>query len=512
MEKNENNENNELSTATMNSKEIFEEQILHKVISDKQFFSSAVPYLKPKYFSEAGNAILFREIHNFYSETGSKPNIKDVLLLIKDIPSNEKAVATESIKKIIKSDVDVDGELLIRKTEDFIKKSLHVESLIMGSEGMGEGNENKLATSFQIAEEAQKVSLDENFGIKYEDINPRIDYYQNQEVGALPGIPSFDNMLGKGIPTKTLSFFLAPPGIGKSAALVAWAAQMARQGKDVVLISLEMREEEYWKRLDANLLGIDIYELERMDPVAIREKHKQMHPGLGRIIVKEFGSYDLTAMKLTSYLEKLENKHGIKNPELFVDYLQLMSSDRMKDSDNTYNYVKSMTSELRAVAQKRDIRIWSASQLNRSAVGNLEAGQEAVSDSAGISMFADLMIFLLQTKDMKKNGELLVNFEKNRITGKTYSFKIGFNYRLMKFEDRFHEDIEFIPPTEDINKDKIDTGLNLGEGDKVDLVTGDFLEDKPYIHEEALILDEDDLLEGRIGQKDQENLDDLLNF
>jgi len=74
---------------------------------------------------------------------------------------------------------------------------------------------------------------------------------------------------------------------------------------------------------------------------------------------------------------------------------------------------------------------------HNSAIGNIEAGQEAVSDSAGISMFSDSMIFLLQTKDMKEHGEIMINWEKNRMTGKTVSYKIGFDYSKMRFEDKF---------------------------------------------------------------------------
>jgi len=104
---------------------------------------------------------------------------------------------------------------------------------------------------------------------------------------------------------------------------------------------------------------------------------------------------------------------------------------------------------------------------HNSAVGNLEAGQEAVSDSAGISMFSDSMIMLLQTKEMKEHGEILVNFEKNRMTGKTFSFKIGFDYSKMRYEDRFlsPEDQNYQQP---VAQPVIDTGLNLGKPSLLD--------------------------------------------
>ena len=133
----------------------------------------------------------------------------------------------------------------------------------------------------------------------------------------------------------------------------------------------------------------------------------------------------------------------------------------------SYEYVKSITAELRSVAQRLSITIFTAHQLNRSAVGNLEAGQEAVSDSAGISMFSDSMIMLLQTKEMKEHGEILVNFEKNRMTGATYSFKIGFDYSKMRYEDKFlsQADMNYQKPT---LAPVIETGLNLGPVNELD--------------------------------------------
>lgn len=431
-----------------NTRTIFEEEILNRAINDKEYFSSAVPYIKPKYFSDIGNSIIFREIHKFYSETGVKPNIKDILLLIKDTPKNERSLAIESIKKILKSETHADSKLLISKTEDFIKRAIHTESLILGAEGMGENDDKKLLKSFQIAEEAQKISLDEDFGTSIFDLEKNISYYQDDYKGLLTGIKSFDKMIGKGFREKTLHTFLAPPGIGKSATMASMAAQFLKQGRDVVIYTLEMDESEWLKRIYANLLNIEIYLLETVSPVVIRENFNKIKVSIGTLTVKEYPSYTLNSLQILNHLEKYKNKTGIKDPIVFVDYLGLMNSSRLPTGTQSYEYIKSITAELRSVAQRLNITIFTAHQLNRSAVGNLEAGQEAVSDSAGISMFSDSLIFLLQTKQMKEMGEIMINFEKNRMTGKTYSFKIGYNYTLMRFEDRF------------LSPDELDYNLN----------------------------------------------------
>jgi replicative DNA helicase len=243
-------------------------------------------------------------------------------------------------------------------------------------------------------------------------------------------------MLGKGIYPKSLTTFLAPPGIGKTAAMIAFLCQFLRQGKDCVFISLEMSEKEVMKRVYSNLLDIDIHLLDSIDPTVIQDRYNTIKDGLGTLTIKEYPSYSASALNIESFLEKYEQKTGIDKPIVFVDYLGIMNSARLKSSNvNSYEYIKSITAELRGVAQERDLQIFTAGQLNRNAVGNLEAGQETVADSAGISAFSDAMIFLLQTKTMKEEGKILMNFEKNRYSGKTYSFEIGFDYSHMRFED-----------------------------------------------------------------------------
>jgi len=419
-------------------REIFESEILHKIMTDKNYFGSVVPYLKPKYFTEVGNSLIFKNIHEYYVSAGKQPNIKDLVLLIKDEGKTEKVIAAEALKKVMSGEsVRAAEQLLVDKTEDFIKKAIHTESLILGAEAMGENNAEKLAESFRIAEEAQKVSLDEDFGLDLTNIDRAIDFYQDDTMGLRPGIVSFDKMIGKGFREKTLHMFLAAPGIGKSMGLSAFATEFLKQGKDVIVFSLEMQEEEWMKRIYSNLLDIPIADLEFESPGVIKAKFDNIKGHIGRLIIKEFPSYTLNSLHILNYLEKIETKLGISDPVVFVDYLGLMNSSRLQAGTNSYEYIKSITAELRAVAQRRNITIFSASQLNRTAVGNLEAGQESVSDSAGISMFADSMWFFLQTKEMKEHGEILVSIEKNRMTGATYSFKIGVDYTKMRFEDRF---------------------------------------------------------------------------
>jgi replicative DNA helicase len=298
---------------------------------------------------------------------------------------------------------------------------------------MGENDENKLLKSFELMEVAEKVTLDEDLGFDLENLDEAIDYYQDETQGFKLNIPSFDKRIGKGFREKTLHAIAAPAGIGKSATMAAFVSEFLKQEKNVIVFTLEMDEREWAKRIYANILNKNIKSFEESDPNVFKMAWENIKNNLGKLIIKEYPSYSITSLNIEDFLEKYEQKTGIKNPIVFVDYLGLMNSSRVDSKSGGYEYLKSIAAELRGIAQKRNITIFTAVQTNRSSYNNLEAGMETVSDSIGVGMFVDSLIMLRQTKEMKELGEINVGFEKNRMSGITDSFKIGFDYNYMRF-------------------------------------------------------------------------------
>ena len=133
-----------------------------------------------------------------------------------------------------------------------------------------------------------------------------------------------------------------------------------------------------------------------------------------------------------------------------VDYLSLMVSDRMRVSDNSYGYFKSIAEELRAVAQKMNLIIFTPMQLNRAAVNNLEADQSSISDSMGVYMTADSAFIISQTPEYKEQNKMRISYVKNRMSGKTYYFEIGYDYNHFRVDDKYRIN------DENINSGKIE--------------------------------------------------------
>ena len=153
--------NQTIRTTAINAQAIFEEEILHSLLDDRNYFNVVIPHMEKSYFSEIGNSILFDKIQRYHAESGKTPNIKELAILLKDDPRIIQEVAVTSLAKVQDSALRIDETLLLNKTEDFIRKAIHTESLILGAEGMGENNDKKLAESFDIAQKANSFVLED---------------------------------------------------------------------------------------------------------------------------------------------------------------------------------------------------------------------------------------------------------------------------------------------------------------------------------------------------------------
>ncbi len=424
-----------------NIKALLEVEVIQAMLNSPNYFGQVIHHLQKDFFSDVGSSIIFETIKNFYTEFQVIPTWKDVILSHKNSNVNTKELVKNTIKDIKSQSEAANAELLLQQTELFIKDSIFTKALILGADAMGSNNQQKKMESFNLAEKSVRVSLNSDFGVFLEDIDKVFDEFK-EKPGIKLNIPSFDNMIGSGFTSKTLHSVMAASGVGKSAAISAFAVQFLLQGRDVVFITLEMSEAEVSKRIYANLYNIDIYSLPSIEKQVIKNKFNSIKDSVGNLVVKEFSAGSLTALGLDGFLTKLNNERNISHPIVMVDYLGLMASDRMTDLDNSYSYYGSIAEELRAIAQKRNLVMFTPLQLNRSAINNIQADQSSLSESMKILMTLDSAFIISQTPQMKEAGTMKINFVKNRMTGKTWSFDINFDYKKFRFIDNLQATVD----------------------------------------------------------------------
>lgn len=412
----------------------FDNHILKNLLENSNYFSNVYPHLDKKYFKSLGTKEIYSIIKTQYENSGRIPSLTEVVISVKNIPNPEvKKQIASSLVELSKIQSSSD-EFMISETVKYIKDSIFTEGLMIGADGISRNSEDLKTTAWAMMEEAVKFSINSDHGLDFENIESRIEYYGQKLSGLFTGHKDIDERLLTGFLPKTLSIIAAPQGIGKSLMLADFTSSFLKQGKNILFVSMEMSDYETMKRIDANVLDIPIYQLRSAGNSFIKEKFSSL-TNLGKLYTKEFSPGCFSATMLENEIKIYKNELGIEFDVIMLDYLGLMKSDRLKSMESSYNYIKSISEEVRAVAVKFNLPIITAAQLNRSSQQNLEAGNESMSESMGIVMTADFIMMLLQTDEYKRLKKMRCKITKNRFSGITDIFELGIDYDYMRFVD-----------------------------------------------------------------------------
>ena len=219
------------------------------------------------------------------------------------------------------------------------------------------------------------------------------------------------------------------------------AASALVDGKNVLYITMEMAEERIAERIDANLLNVPIDQLPNMSREMFRTKVEDIaRKTTGKLIVKEYPTGSAHSGHFRALLNELKLKRQFQPDIIFIDYLNICASSRMKGMGgaiNSYNYIKAIAEELRGLAVEFDVPVFSATQTTRSGYSNSDVGLEDTSESFGLPATADLMFALISTEELENMGQMMVKQLKNRYNDPTYNkrFVIGVDRGKMRLFD-----------------------------------------------------------------------------
>jgi len=209
----------------------------------------------------------------------------------------------------------------------------------------------------------------------------------------------------------------------------------------VLYVTLEMAEERIAERIDANLMNVPIDQLENMSYDQYSTKiDKIAKRNTGKLIVKEYPTGAAHAGHFRALLEELQLKRDFAPDIIFIDYLNICSSARMRGlggSINTYSLIKSIAEEIRGLAIEFNLPIVTATQSNRDGFGNSEVDLNNTSESFGVPATADMMFALISTEDLQNLGQVMVKQLKNRYSDPTQNkrFVLGVDKTKMRFYD-----------------------------------------------------------------------------
>jgi hypothetical protein len=160
----------------------------------------------------------------------------------------------------------------------------------------------------------------------------------------------------------------------------------------------------------------------------------------GKLIIKEYPTASAHTGHFRALLDELKLKKDFKPDVIFIDYLNIAASSRMKGlggSINTYSYIKAIAEELRGLAVEFNVPIWSATQVTRTGFGNTDVEITDTSESFGLPATADLMLALISTEQLEGMNQLMVKQLKNRYNDPTQNkrFIVGIDRAKMRLYD-----------------------------------------------------------------------------
>jgi len=390
-------------------------------------------------------AYLARKFYEKFKETPSKAQMK----LLIDKSQKTKGQVTDGIIDVIYNTnvQNYDKEWLRTTSESWIKWRNFDISLQDGVEYIKttniepEGVDAVILKFRDLINNRNKLSFDKDLGLDF--FNPE-NHYQHAESKLRSGRQFVDNVTGGGYDSTGLIVYAGEQNIGKSIWLANDAATFVRMGYNTAVITAEMAAHKFIKRIGSNLLNITMgeYDAKAQDLQFMKTALSRVGTGLqppGMLFVKKYPTSQATVIDIENYLLDVQETTGVKLKAVIIDYINILSNYRNPNGDSTYMKIKQIAEDLRAMGDRNEWLIITATQIKRSGYESSDITMDDIAESAGLSHTADMMYGIIQDPIMHANYEYWLKIIKIRDgEGKNTKcrFRIDYNHmRLTETDD-----------------------------------------------------------------------------
>ena len=420
-----------------------EKTIFGNLIGREEYGRRVIPFLQPEYFHDPADRKVFQLIESYVQKYNRFPSKESLEIDLESTPSD--SMVYENAKSCISElthDENTTIEWLVEKTEKFVQEKAVYNAIMDSIQILDDKDKTRDKGSIpKLLSDALSISFDTNVGHDFiNNWDSRYEYY-HQKVSRIPFDLELMNKITKGgLKPKTLNVVLAGTGVGKSMFMCHCAAANLTQGKNVLYITMEMAEEEIAMRIDANMMDVTMDEIELMTKDAYEKKIQRIKSKTtGKLIIKEYPTSSAGSANFRYLLNELALKKNFKPDVIYIDYLNICNSSRIKYNSNvnSYTYVKAIAEELRGLAVEFGVPVVSATQTTRTGYASSDVDLTDTSESFGLPATVDLMVALISTEELESLGQILVKQLKNRYNdiNKSKRFMIGIDRSRMKFYD-----------------------------------------------------------------------------
>jgi len=298
----------------------------------------------------------------------------------------------------------------------------------------------------KMIREAVQISLARDMGTDYFlDPRTRLLKLKDNNGQVSTGWKAIDQKLYGGFNRGELNIFAGGSGAGKSLFLQNLAVNFAAVGMNVLYLTFELSEELTSMRIDSMMTGITTRDIfKQIDEVEM--KVKIMGKKSGNIQIKYMPS-GKNCNDLRAYLKEYSIRKGVMPDVLLIDYLDLLMPAGQKISaENLFIKDKYVSEELRNLAMEVKALTVTASQLNRSAVEEVEFDHSHISGGLSKIQTADNVIGIFTSRAMRERGRYQIQFMKTRSSsGVGQKVDLAFDPDTLRISDCEEGEEEYNP-------------------------------------------------------------------
>jgi KaiC/GvpD/RAD55 family RecA-like ATPase len=415
--------------------------ILRYVIDSATYLDTC----KKDFFKNEDLGEIFTAVKEFWDKYHEIPT-SDQLIEAFKIKGESDRVQPSEIRSIYEIDLSRYEDDWLRETTEFFieyknltKSAVDALKYIQSTPVSSDNIKNVIDTFKNIIVDRNNIDFSFDEGLDF--FNPG-NHKQLKQNTFSSGYPFVDTVLGGGFSAKALYVFMGMPKVGKSLWLGNLAAAAVKSGHNVAVISLEMIDRKYVKRMGANILGIPVgdYNDTADDETAIKKKLNSVtYDNLrvpGQLYIKEFPTSQASVNDVERYLKKIEETKGIKFKVIVVDYINIMKNWRNPNSENTYMKIKQIAEDLRGMAMTNNWSIITATQTKQGDFDASDLSINSAAESSGLVATVDGMFGIIQDPIMYANKEYKLKILANRDDGYKNAYKVfSVDYRYMRITE-----------------------------------------------------------------------------
>ncbi len=407
---------------------------MYNALTDSGYLSTIADIVQPDYFKSKDIASVFTIIKEFNDKRNQLPTTTEIKQYL--VTDDQK----ESFKRLVTSFSDIDKNInkdeLIENTEQFLKEKAVYHTMLKAAEDISAGDVDTTVILDKF-EKSCNISLVTDLGL---GVKTNIDDIIEDLTTVEDKIPStwewLDDSLDGGFlqAGKSLYVFAGETNIGKSIFLGNVASNIAKQGKNVLLVTLEMSELLYARRICTNISKIPMKEM-AVNGSSLRAAVTESP---GNIYIKEFPPSTVTPNQIKAFCKKFQDK-GIKLDAIVIDYLNLIHSPI---GNNSYERIKNVTEQIRAISYVFNCPIISATQLNRAGFDQDNPDLATISESIGLAATADVIMSIFQNDEDRDLGIIRLGMMKNRYGPRGMTQPMRIDYSTLTIEQADDIDLE----------------------------------------------------------------------